>query len=121
MIEHYRQSFRTCNGNFCSSVFHWNFLHQTWGKTYRVCYNILITIIMPEQDSINTVIKICFNCFLIFLLNIRKLERSLVWISFTIVLIAVNISRLFIATHFPHQVVAGLITGKCMIKFRYTL
>uniref|UniRef100_A0A8W8JM59 Glucose-6-phosphatase n=1 Tax=Magallana gigas TaxID=29159 RepID=A0A8W8JM59_MAGGI len=40
-----------------------------------------------------------------------KLERSLVWISFTIVLIAVNISRLFIATHFPHQVVAGSITG----------
>eukprot|EP00105_Crassostrea_gigas_P003530 XP_011416415.1 PREDICTED: glucose-6-phosphatase 2 isoform X2 [Crassostrea gigas] len=40
-----------------------------------------------------------------------KLERSLVWVSFTIVLIAVNISRLFIATHFPHQVVAGSITG----------
>lgn len=120
MIEHYRQSFRTCNGNFCSSVFHWNFLHQTWGKTHRVCYNILITIIRPDQYLINMVIKILFNWFF-FLLGIRKLERSLVWISFTIVLIAVNISRLFIATHFPHQVVAGSITGKCMIKFRSTL
>lgn len=49
-----------------------------------------------------------------FLLGIRKLERVLVWISFTIVLIAVNVSRLFIATHFPHQVVAGSITGQSM-------
>lgn len=121
MIEHYRQSFRTCNGNFCSSAFHWNILHQTWGKTQRVCYNILITIVMPDQYLINMVIKILFNYFFFLLLGIRKLERSLVWISFTIVLIAVNISRLFIATHFPHQVVAGSITGKCMIKFRSTL
>lgn len=50
--------------------------------------------------------------FFFFLIGIRKLEHALVWISFTIVLIAVNISRLFIATHFPHQVVAGSITGK---------
>lgn len=76
---------------------------------------------MPDQYLINMLIKILFNCFFFFLLGVRKLERSLVWISFTIVLIAVNISRLFIATHFPHQVVAGSITGKCMIKFRSSL
>ncbi|XP_062576542.1 glucose-6-phosphatase 2-like [Saccostrea cucullata] len=41
----------------------------------------------------------------------RPLERALVWISFVVVLVAVNVSRLFIATHFPHQVVAGSLTG----------
>ncbi|XP_022291443.2 glucose-6-phosphatase 2-like [Crassostrea virginica] len=41
----------------------------------------------------------------------RTFERVLVWVSFSIVLLAVNISRLFIATHFPHQVLAGSLTG----------
>ena len=41
----------------------------------------------------------------------RIFEHVLVWVSFSVVLIAVNISRLFIATHFPQQVVAGSLTG----------
>lgn len=58
--------------------------------------------------------KMSQNFLAFFPLGIKKLERALVWISITIVLIAVNIYRLFIATHFPHQVVAGSITGQSM-------
>ncbi|XP_056015043.1 glucose-6-phosphatase 2-like isoform X2 [Ostrea edulis] len=53
----------------------------------------------------------------------KAVERVLVWVSFTVVLVAVNVSRLFIATHFPHQVVAGSLTGILLaevVKHEYT-
>ncbi|KAM6934815.1 glucose-6-phosphatase 2-like [Xenentodon cancila] len=40
-----------------------------------------------------------------------SLLRSCLWMAFWVIQISVGISRVFIATHFPHQVVLGLITG----------
>lgn len=37
--------------------------------------------------------------------------KLLVWLLYVSLIFAVNISRLFIATHFPHQVIAGTIAG----------
>ncbi|VDI42877.1 Hypothetical predicted protein [Mytilus galloprovincialis] len=37
--------------------------------------------------------------------------KFMIWCLYGMLLFAVNISRLFIATHFPHQVVAGTIAG----------
>ncbi|XP_071103730.1 glucose-6-phosphatase catalytic subunit 1-like [Haliotis cracherodii] len=39
------------------------------------------------------------------------LMRILSWTLFCVVMLAVNLSRCYIATHFPHQVVAGVIVG----------
>lgn len=40
------------------------------------------------------------------------LLRSCLWVAFWVIQISVGISRVFIATHFPHQVVLGLVTGE---------
>ncbi|XP_007546690.2 glucose-6-phosphatase 2 [Poecilia formosa] len=39
------------------------------------------------------------------------LFRSILWTAFWVIQISVCISRVFIATHFPHQVVLGLVIG----------
>lgn len=43
--------------------------------------------------------------------------RVFIWCLFAVLMIAINISRLYIATHFPHQVVAGTITGILIAEF----
>ena len=42
-----------------------------------------------------------------------RLLRSCLWMAFWVVQISVCISRVFIATHFPHQVILGLLAGEC--------
>uniref|UniRef100_A0A3Q4H7N4 Glucose-6-phosphatase n=1 Tax=Neolamprologus brichardi TaxID=32507 RepID=A0A3Q4H7N4_NEOBR len=37
--------------------------------------------------------------------------RSFLWMTFWVIQISVCISRIFIATHFPHQVILGVFTG----------
>ncbi|CAG5865569.1 unnamed protein product [Menidia menidia] len=37
--------------------------------------------------------------------------RSCLWMTFWVIQISVCLSRVFIATHFPHQVIFGLVTG----------
>lgn len=44
-----------------------------------------------------------------FVSGIRK------WMAFWIIQISVGISRIFIATHFPHQVILGVLAGKTSI------
>ncbi|XP_006788574.1 glucose-6-phosphatase 2-like [Neolamprologus brichardi] len=39
------------------------------------------------------------------------LLRSFLWMTFWVIQISVCISRIFIATHFPHQVILGVFTG----------
>lgn len=46
------------------------------------------------------------------LLFFRNDLKLLVWFLYGSLIFAVNISRLFIATHFPHQVIAGTVAGK---------
>lgn len=41
----------------------------------------------------------------------RYCLKLFVWVCYGLLLLAVNVSRLFIATHFPHQVIAGTIAG----------
>lgn len=41
-----------------------------------------------------------------------RLFRSCLWMAFWIIQISVCISRVFIATHFPHQVILGLFAGE---------
>ncbi|XP_060572797.1 glucose-6-phosphatase 3-like [Ruditapes philippinarum] len=41
----------------------------------------------------------------------RLLVQCILWIAFTLFMVAVNVSRLFIATHFPHQVILGTLMG----------
>lgn len=69
------------------------------------------------QSNSRFFFEIVHVCYFLILCNFycRAVERVLVWVSFTVVLVAVNVSRLFIATHFPHQVVAGSLTGKYII------
>lgn len=43
----------------------------------------------------------------------RYLKTAL-WTLFCGVQVCVCLSRVFIAAHFPHQVVAGVITGQCV-------
>ncbi len=45
----------------------------------------------------------------------RLLWSVVVWSVFVSFMVAVSISRCFIATHFPHQVVAGTIVGKYIL------
>lgn len=40
--------------------------------------------------------------------------RSCLWMAFWVIQISVCISRIFIATHFPHQVILGLLAGECL-------
>ncbi|XP_060083107.1 glucose-6-phosphatase 2-like [Ylistrum balloti] len=44
-------------------------------------------------------------------LKLQRILRVAVWSSFAVVIFAVNISRVFIATHFPHQVIIGTLIG----------
>lgn len=41
----------------------------------------------------------------------RKVLQYIIWMLFGVFMLAVNVSRLFIATHFPHQVVLGTLAG----------
>ncbi|XP_033749752.1 glucose-6-phosphatase 2-like isoform X2 [Pecten maximus] len=41
----------------------------------------------------------------------QSIVHAAVWTSFAVLIIAVNISRVFIATHFPHQVIMGTFIG----------
>ncbi|OXB69276.1 hypothetical protein ASZ78_011396, partial [Callipepla squamata] len=43
--------------------------------------------------------------------TLHRLTWSLLWIIFWIIQISVCISRVFIATHFPHQVILGVFAG----------
>lgn len=54
-----------------------------------------------------------FLCFLhLYLFFHQRLTWSLLWSVFWLIQISVCISRVFIATHFPHQVIPGVIGGK---------
>ncbi|KAL4229357.1 Glucose-6-phosphatase [Mactra antiquata] len=44
----------------------------------------------------------------------RVLIQLIIWMLFTVFMLAVCISRLFIATHFPHQVFLGTLVGLCL-------
>lgn len=44
-----------------------------------------------------------------------RLFRSCLWMAFWIIQISVCISRVFIATHFPHQVILGLFAGEWLV------
>ncbi|KAL5005059.1 hypothetical protein ScPMuIL_018515 [Solemya velum] len=46
--------------------------------------------------------------------NIRPVASVILWLLFALLMAAVCVSRCFIATHFPHQVVAGVGTGVLM-------
>lgn len=39
-----------------------------------------------------------------------------VWTGFAVILLAVNVSRVYIATHFPHQVIAGTFGGIYLVE-----
>jgi membrane-associated phospholipid phosphatase len=54
---------------------------------------------------IKSTLDICSSFF-------RNDLKLLVWFLYGSLIFAVNISRLFIATHFPHQVIAGTVAGK---------
>jgi len=41
----------------------------------------------------------------------KKCVRVALWTLYILLVILVGISRLYIATHFPHQVLLGLVTG----------
>lgn len=43
----------------------------------------------------------------------QKFIKNVLWVIIGIILILVTISRLFIATHFPHQCLIGAIFGNC--------
>ncbi|KAM9342258.1 glucose-6-phosphatase 2-like [Pholidichthys leucotaenia] len=45
-----------------------------------------------------------------------QLLRSCLWIAFWVIQISVCLSRVFIATHFPHQVILGLFAGILVAK-----
>lgn len=53
---------------------------------------------------------LCFLCLYLFFH--RRLTWSFLWSLFWLIQISVCISRVFIATHFPHQVILGVIGGK---------
>lgn len=53
----------------------------------------------------------CLVVSFIHLKRPRLLMRGLIWLSFVVFMFAVNVSRLFIATHFPHQVLFGTLVG----------
>ncbi|XP_076603262.1 glucose-6-phosphatase 2-like [Chaetodon auriga] len=40
-----------------------------------------------------------------------RLLRSCLWMAFWVIQISVCVSRVFVATHFPHQVILGLLAG----------
>lgn len=42
---------------------------------------------------------------------LSKVSTCIAWMSFIVVLSLISISRVFIATHFPHQVIGGVIGG----------
>lgn len=44
----------------------------------------------------------------------RRVLWTLLWTGFWAVQVCVCLSRVFIAAHFPHQVIAGVISGECM-------
>ncbi len=44
-----------------------------------------------------------------------RLLRSCLWMAFWVIQISVCISRVFIATHFPHQVILGLLAGEFLL------
>lgn len=57
--------------------------------------------------------EIKFLCFLhLYLFFHCRLTWSFFWSLFWLIQISVCISRVFIATHFPHQVILGVIGGK---------
>lgn len=53
---------------------------------------------------------LCFLCLYLFFH--RRLTWSFLWSLFWLIQISVCISRVFIATHFPHQVILGVFGGK---------
>ena len=40
-------------------------------------------------------------------------QKTVAWLTVCAILVSGCISRLYIAAHFPHQVIAGTISGKC--------
>lgn len=50
--------------------------------------------------------------FMLYLFFHCRLTWSFLWSLFWLIQISVCISRVFIATHFPHQVILGVIGGK---------
>lgn len=59
-----------------------------------------------EIDDLNCM-NLCFGRFL----------KAALWSVFCGVQVCVCLSRVFIAAHFPHQVVAGVITGQSGVYF----
>lgn len=49
------------------------------------------------------------------------LLRSCLWMAFWVIQISVCISRVFIATHFPHQVILGLLAGEFLLSVTHFL
>lgn len=50
-------------------------------------------------------------------LYFNRYLKALLWTLFCGVQVCVCLSRVFIAAHFPHQVIAGLITGEYFYSF----
>ncbi|KAF7248206.1 Glucose-6-phosphatase 2 [Varanus komodoensis] len=54
-------------------------------------------------------------------INLHRLTWSFLWSVFWIIQISVCVSRVFIATHFPHQVILGVIAGMLVAEaFEHT-
>uniref|UniRef100_UPI00358FB8AB glucose-6-phosphatase 3 n=1 Tax=Myxine glutinosa TaxID=7769 RepID=UPI00358FB8AB len=60
-------------------------------------------VMVPSLE--NYVYKLCRS---------RWMARTFTWGPALLLLMAVGISRVFILAHFPHQVIAGLVTGTCL-------
>ncbi len=48
----------------------------------------------------------------------RRLLSVLVWLCYVMFITAIGISRCFIATHFPHQIIGGSIAGQFYLSFQ---
>lgn len=44
----------------------------------------------------------------------RRVLWTVLWTGFWAIQVCVCLSRVFIAAHFPHQVIAGVISGECI-------
>lgn len=62
------------------------------------------------RESILSCFKVCVTEFV--WICIFRYLKALLWTIFWGVQVCVCLSRVFIAAHFPHQVVAGVITGQ---------
>lgn len=117
---------------FCAGVDHWLLRSIDWkqGVKHGLFWRagswsshdkrrINLFIVTVLQKIFFHVILSCWKSMNLSCVNLyfNRYLKALLWTLFCGVQVCVCLSRVFIAAHFPHQVIAGLITGEYFYSF----